>query len=81
MSDVPYSNREIDEKFGEVKSLLLEIRDQTKKTNGRVSRLENWRWMIAGGMAVICFIVVPLVVYINTLQIQSVQAKISEVIK
>lgn len=38
-----YSNREIDRMFGEIKDLLIEIKDQTTRTNGRVTKLEYWK--------------------------------------
>lgn len=52
MSDRPYENRELDEKFKNVtdsqkrmheenQGVLQEILTQTKKTNGRVNRLER----------------------------------------
>lgn len=48
--DKDYSNREIDmmfretkESLAELKNILLEIKEQTTKTNGRVTRLEFWK--------------------------------------
>ncbi len=38
-----YSNREIDRMFGEIMTLLNDIKEQTTKTNGRVSKLELWK--------------------------------------
>lgn len=35
---------------------LRDIKEQTLKTNGRVSKLERWRSYLAGGMAVIALI-------------------------
>lgn len=43
-----YSNRELDRMFTEIKGLLHEIRDQTTKTNGRVTTLEMWKEGLAG---------------------------------
>lgn len=45
------------EHFGET---LKRIEAQTIKTNGRVSALEKWRSYLAGGMAVLLFLI-PLV--------------------
>jgi len=45
----PYSKRELDNFFGGISDhlktqdeILVRIEDQTKKTNGRVTRLEDW---------------------------------------
>lgn len=43
MSEVDYTNRELDAKFSQIVSLLQEIKEQTTKTNGRVTRLEFWK--------------------------------------
>lgn len=43
-----YSNRELDRMFGEIKSLLIEIKEQTTKTNGRVNTLEHWKESLMG---------------------------------
>jgi hypothetical protein len=34
-----------------------EMLAQVKKTNGRVSKLENWRWAVVGGLAVLTTLV------------------------
>lgn len=60
MDAEPYSNREIREMFGEMKLDLTEIKAQTKLTNGRVSKLENWRWFITGATTMITIVVIPL---------------------
>lgn len=61
----PYSNRELDEKFYDIKDSLNRIEEQTKKTNGSVASLKIWRAYLTGGMAVIIFLVtsvgIPLV--------------------
>lgn len=36
----PYSNRELDHNFSDIKETLSRIETQTTKTNGRVTRLE-----------------------------------------
>lgn len=58
--DVPYTNREIREKWHDIGNDLQKILTQTTATNGRVGKLENWKYFITGGMAVIVIIVVPL---------------------
>lgn len=60
MTDIPYSNREIDNHFTEVKTILGRIEAQTIKTNGRVSNLENWRAYTAGAVAMIVLVGVPI---------------------
>ena len=56
-----YSNREIDMLLESIKqhindtitSPLKRIEDQTTKTNGRVSSLENWRNYITGAIVIL----------------------------
>lgn len=60
VEDTPYSNREIREKWIVITNTLSRIELQTTTTNGRVSKLENWKYYISGGMTVIVVIVVPL---------------------
>ena len=61
--EAEYSKRELDSHFGDVKESLDRIEAQVVKTNGRVSKLEIWRGYIAGALAIISFVVIPLVVY------------------
>lgn len=90
MSDVPFSNRELIDKFQSVTDKIEavhnelrgmrdgEIRDikaQTQKTNGRVSALENWRMMIVGG-AIMVTVVASLVTYIFNSEINNLKEKI-----
>lgn len=71
MAEKPYSKREIDQIVGAIRGGIKEgfhdtnerldrIEVQTTKTNGRVGKLENWKWMMVGGLAVISAIIVPL---------------------
>lgn len=39
--DVPFTNRELEHMFEEIKSSMARIETQTVKTNGRVTRLEK----------------------------------------
>ncbi len=64
--EAPYTNREINEFFRDVKESLVRIESGVIKTNGRVNKLENWRYLISGGMIVITLFVIPMVVYIFT---------------
>ena len=59
--DEPYSNREIREFFADIKKDLSDIKSQVTRTNGRVSSLENWRWFIMGGLAIISIFLVPVI--------------------
>lgn len=77
MEENHYSNREIDMMLQGIKTHIDEavacplarIEAQTVKTNGRVSKLENWRNYIAGGIAVLAFVGIPLLTYyINSLE-------------
>ncbi len=76
-TDKTYSVRELDQKFEQVKLfmeekhednkiVLQEILAQTKTTNGRVNKLENWQNFIMGGLAVLAILVVPVLLYILT---------------
>lgn len=63
-----YSNREIDYWREETREQLTRIEAQVTKTNGRVSALENWRWMIIGALTIITMLVIPMVIYIYNSQ-------------
>lgn len=63
MDEEPYSKREADEFRKDVRESLSRIEVQTHLTNGRVSKLENWRYFVSGGMAVIVIIVVPILTW------------------
>ncbi len=55
MQEESYKNRELDEKFGDIKDTLERIEIQTTKTNGRVRFLEKMIYLALGGLAVITF--------------------------
>jgi hypothetical protein len=53
MNEKNYSKREIDFIIKEIHNDVKSILTQTTKTNGRVSKLENWRSLITGGLIVV----------------------------
>lgn len=67
--------------FGEIKEQLDRIEVQTKKTNGSVISLRMWRSGIVMSMSVFAFIVLPLVIYIYTNQVQAFTQQIAEIKK
>jgi cellobiose-specific phosphotransferase system component IIC len=63
MSEEPYKNREINEMFEDVQSTLGRIEEQTKKTNGRVTELEKWKYASMGATGILSVIVVPILAW------------------
>lgn len=63
MPEEPFKNREILEMVTDVRGSLQRIEVQTSVTNGRVSKLENWRWFITGGMTIITVVVIPILAW------------------
>jgi len=72
-----YTKREQDEYRREVLETLSRIEKQVCMTNGRVDALENWRWGIAGGLAVITFIL-PFLILMNNKLIDNLSNKVDE---
>lgn len=67
-----YTDREINHFLGDIKStlekqdqMLSKILEQATKTNGRVSRLEDWRTAIAWGFG---FMVTAIIFVVNYLK-------------
>lgn len=64
MADLrPYSNREIDDKWGEIANALSRIEIQTRMTNGKVADLQKWRYILTGGMSVLTTILLPILAW------------------
>ncbi len=58
MDESPYQNREIRQMFSDQNTILIRIEEQTKKTNGRVSKLEKWQNYVLGFVAALSFLTV-----------------------
>lgn len=67
MKTSDYSNREIDQMMASIHEKLDQILLQTTKTNGRVSKLEKWKWTITGGAIALGAINIPNVLAITKL--------------
>ena len=51
----------VHDSLSSINKTMNEVLEQTKKTNGRVSNLENWRAYILGAVAVLTALVLPVV--------------------
>ncbi len=70
MSDQHYSNDKIDGMFLEIKGILKDqnkslgrIEEQTTKHNGRMKKLEMWRFGLGMALGVVVVCVIPLLIY------------------
>lgn len=65
--DMPYTNRELREKWHDITNDIQDILLQTTKTNGTVADLNRWRERINGGAMVagvfMTIVVMPILVY------------------
>lgn len=61
--DLPYTNRELREKWHDISGDLQEIKTQTTRTNGRVTALEQWKYVGMGATGILSFLVVPILVW------------------
>ena len=83
MNEQPLTLRELEHFFGDVKDDVKEIKVQVKTTNGRVNKLENWRWFMTGGLAILTAVVLPVLFLVisNYLQARNVPAEIMTPLK
>lgn len=62
MGDEEYSDKTLRVIFKGFDEKLDAIHEQARCTNGRVSSLENWRWFITGGLALLTVLVIPVLI-------------------
>lgn len=62
LSDKPYTNREIREKWHDIANDLQEIKSQTRLTNGYVADIKRWRERMNGGAIVAGFFMTVIVI-------------------
>lgn len=58
-----FTNREITEMFNDVKQSLARIEEQTTRHNGRMTKVEEWKAFMSGGIAVLVAIVLPILTW------------------
>lgn len=58
IENVARQNEEYHENQAKV---LNRIESQVQRTNGRVTRLEQWKWMMAGAISIITAVILPII--------------------
>lgn len=87
-SDVPYSNREIKEKWDDISNALsgistnmsigfTEVKGKQDQTNGNVKNLQLWRAGLTGATSVLTLIIVPLLAW-ALFMLSTIDAKINK---
>lgn len=76
-----YTKRELDDHFQVVNDKLDSINCNVKATNGRVKKLEMWRFGLAMSGGVITFAVLPLLMYIYFDKVDQIQDKLEQTVK
>ena len=71
MEEEHYTKDEIDLMHKPIDEKLELILEQTTKSNSRISKLERWRSFIGGGLAVLSFIIIPLLIWAFSLIIDT----------
>lgn len=76
ISDIRKNIAILEVHYQDIKCDLTDIKVQTTRTNGRVSKLEGWRSLLIGGWSVVTLIVIPLLCYIFFNAQQNITEKI-----
>ena len=88
MTELEYSNREIDKEIMNISKKLDDIINsnksqfalillQTTEHNHRMTKIEMWRSLLVGSWVVVTLFVIPLVVYASNLERDGLKEKIT----
>ena len=53
MENTPFTNRELDHYFKDIRCDITEIKAQTINTNGKVAEIQVWKEQVKGGLKVL----------------------------